>query len=111
MASVMGVRQAAQLDMAAERAGATAADIDKLSQGDMMAQILPFIRGMAVIKIIERIVDLAKSPFCPTGLTVEPDGHQSGESNFEWDPNKVEFYLDDAQKTGVIKGTASCARS
>lgn len=103
MASVMSCRQAAQLDMAAERAGATAADIDKLSQGDMMAQILPFIRGMATIQMINYNINLAEAPFCPEGWAVEE--HQKGDAHFEWDATKMALYLDQGQKSGVVRGT------
>ncbi len=105
MASIMSVRQAAQLDMAAERAGATAADMDRLGQGDMLAQILPFIRGLAIVQIIKHIFNLAVAPFCPLLWIVEPDGHQVGDPKFEWDSTKVALYLDEGQKTGIVNGT------
>jgi hypothetical protein len=98
----MSVRQAAQLDIAAERAGATAADMDRLAQGDALAQILPFIRGLAIIQMIKYNVNLADAPFCPDGWTVEE--HQKGDANFEWDPTKVALYSDEGQKTGVVRG-------
>ncbi len=100
MASIMSVRQAAQLDMALERAGATAADVDKVCQGDTLVTILKFIRGHAVI-IVKHIVDMATAPFCPTGWEVEE--HIAGDSNFDFGEAKFTLLSQSPTKGTTIR--------
>lgn len=46
----LDVGQANEIKLAARRAGATNADLKRLSEGDMFAQILPVIRGEAMVQ-------------------------------------------------------------
>ena len=50
---MLDVGQANELKLAARRAGATNADLKRLSEGDMFAQILPVIRELLFTKPIE----------------------------------------------------------
>ncbi len=51
---------------------------------------------------ITHIIDLEVKPRCPYGWMIEE--HIPGAPNYEWDPTKVALYLDEGQKTGVVKG-------
>lgn len=73
--AVMNVRQSAELDFALERNGWTADDVKKLSTGDMLAKILPFVRGQAEIVLFDQIIPMADilkidrtKPFNPEDL-------------------------------------------
>lgn len=54
MNAIMTSRQAAELDFAFERNGYTADDVKKLSSGNLLAQLLPIVRGNAEVKIVRR---------------------------------------------------------
>ncbi|MFH0874229.1 MAG: hypothetical protein V1846_05330 [Candidatus Komeilibacteria bacterium] len=96
--SVVEIRQLDKFDRAFEAVGGTPADFDKMSQADLLRQLLGVVRGKAVVAKI--VIDLAKDPFCPNSGTVEPGDHQRGDANFEWDPDMVALYLDEVQMGG-----------
>lgn len=60
-----------------------------------------FLRGDAEVVIKRHIIDLDAAPYCPDSWEVVE--HVKG-GQFEWDPAKVALYLDEAQRTGSIKG-------
>jgi hypothetical protein len=53
----LDVGQANEFKLACRRAGWKNKDIKTLCEGDSLAQILPFIRGNAVINVIEHFID------------------------------------------------------
>mgnify|MGYP001577279713 CR=1 FL=1 len=54
MNAIMTSRQAAELDFAFERNGYTADDVKKLSSGNLLARLLPVVKGNAEVKIVRR---------------------------------------------------------
>lgn len=66
---------------------------------------LAFLRDELKLVLVEvttnRHVDCDAPPFCPNGWTVVE--HKKG-GQIEFDPKKIAFHLDPAQKTGVITG-------
>lgn len=98
---MLDVGQANEIKLAARRAGATNADLKRLSEGETFAQILPVIRGLGEVTITKHIIDCDADPIVPDGWEVVE--HQEG-GQFEWDSAKVALYLSDKQKSGVIEG-------
>jgi len=96
---MLDVDQANEIKLAARRAGATNADLKKLSEGGMFARILPVLRGMA--DVASAIIDCDADPLVLEGYKVEE--HIKG-GQFEWDPAKVELYLSEEQKSEVVEG-------
>ncbi len=64
MSAIMTSRQAAELDHAFERNGYTAEDVKRLSAGDMLARVLPVVRGRAKI-VVKSILDFVTSVRVP----------------------------------------------
>lgn len=103
MELMLDVGQANEIKLAARRAGATNADLKRLTEGDTFAQILPIIRGLGEVVITKHIVDLDANPMVPDGWTVEE--HING-GKFKFDPKKIALYLDEEQQNGdLIVGT------
>ncbi len=101
-AFVMSSRQASELDFAFERNGWTPADVKKLSAGDMLAQVLPIVRGLGKVEIVRHIIDCDADPFTPEGWKVEE--HRKG-GQLEWDPTKLQLHLSPNQMGDkVIEG-------
>ena len=98
---VMSARQAAELDHALERNGFTPAMVKKLSEGDKLAQIIPFLNGQAEITVRQHIIDCDTQPFCPEEWSVEE--HTKG-AQLEWDLAKIDLYLCKEQEKGWIEG-------
>ena len=96
---MLDVGQANEIKLAARRAGATNADLKRLSQGDVFAQILPVLRGLGEVIITKHIVDLDADPFVPDGWKVVE--HTKG-GKFEFDPRKIQLYLDEEQQDGRL---------
>jgi hypothetical protein len=94
---MLDVGQANEIKLAARRAGATNADLKRLSEGDVFAQILPVLRGFGEVMIIKHIIDCDAKPFVPDGWKVEE--HIKG-GQFKWDSSQIEPYLDKSQKNG-----------
>jgi hypothetical protein len=103
----MSSRQAAELDHAFERNGFDARDVKKLSEGDILAKILPVIKGsgkMAVKSgevVIEHFIDCNADPLIFKGWEVE--NHQKSDQ-LKWDPKKILLHLDETQKNEGIRG-------
>lgn len=95
----LDVGQANEIKLAARRAGATNADLKRLSEGDTFARILPVIRGLGEVVVTKHIVDLDADPFLPSGWEVVE--HIKG-GQFEFDPSKVALYLDKEQQDGAV---------
>ena len=100
---MLDVGQANELKLAARRGGYTNADLKRLSEGDLLARLLPVVRGLAEVMIVKHIIDLDKDPLIPwSGYTVEE--HRKG-GQFEWDPKKVQLFLSKNQQNGkTIEG-------
>ncbi len=99
---MLDVGQANEIKLAARRAGATNADLKRLSEGDVFSQILPVLRGLGEVTITKHLIDLDSDPMVPKGLELEE--HRKG-GQFEFDPTKIVLRLDEGQKDGrIIKG-------
>ena len=88
---VLGAGMSHELEIAIRRnsPNTTKADIQKLCSGKTWAEILPFLRGNAEIKIVRHIIDLDASPFVPEGCKVEE--HRKG-GQFEWNSSAVKLF-------------------
>lgn len=99
---MLDVGQANEIKLAARRAGATNTDLKKLSEGDMFAKVLPVIRGMADVVVVNHVIDCDADPFVPDGWKVIE--HKKG-GHLKWDPAKISLYLPEKQRDGkVIEG-------
>lgn len=99
---MLDVGQAEKLKLAFRRTGWNNREIDRLCEGNILAEVRSFLLGDAEIKPIEHVIDLDVNPFCPHGLTVY-EHQQSG--TFRWDPTKVDLYLAHFQSKGeYIRG-------
>ncbi len=96
----MGTGQAHELALAFARNGWTPADVKRLSEGNMLEQVHPFVRGCAEINTIKHIIDLSADPHSPNGWAIEE--HRKGNASFEFDPNLITFHLSEKQKGGKI---------
>lgn len=92
---MLDVGQANELKLAARRAGATNADLKKLCEGDVFAQILPVIRGLGEVIVTKHLIDCDADPMVPNGWKVEE--HTKG-GQLEFDPAKVALYLSKQQQ-------------
>lgn len=66
MGAIMTSRQAAELDFAFERNGYTSKNVKKMSQGNILAELLPVLNGYAEVVWHRHIIDLSvpcKLPF------------------------------------------------
>ena len=95
---MLDVSQAHEFKLACRRVGVTNAEIKRLSEGDLLATLLPVIRGFGKVVIT---VDLDADPFLPKEWKVEE--HIKG-GKFEFDPKKIALHLDAKQIGGVIGG-------
>ncbi|HAS00297.1 MAG TPA: hypothetical protein DEA89_03345 [Candidatus Moranbacteria bacterium] len=94
---MLDVGQANEIKLAARRAGATNADLKRLSEGDVFAKLLPYLRGMAEVVLTKHIIDCDAEPFIPDGLKVEK---HCKDGQFEWDIDKVSLHLSKEQACG-----------
>lgn len=101
----MGTGQAHELALAFDRNGWTNADVKKLSEGNMLTDVIRLVRGEVKIEIVKHIIDLDAQPSIPKGWSIE---QHNGGGQFEWDPTKVSLYLSEEQKNGVIMGHELC---
>ncbi len=101
MSAIMTSRQAAELDHAFERNGWTATDVKKISEGDMLAKLKLVLDGLAEVTMRKHVVDGDADPFCPPNWKVESH-RKMGKIDF--DPSKLDLYLSEGQKKGVIGG-------
>lgn len=73
------------------------AQIKKLSEGELLAQVRLLVLGQAKIEVIKHVIDLDADPHLPNDWKVEE--HKKG-GQFEWDPAKVKFHLSKNQTDG-----------
>ena len=91
-----------EIAMAMRRNGWTVPDAKKLTEGDTLARLLPFLKGNAEIKTVKHVIDCDADPYLPDGWKVEE--HRKG-GQVEFDLSKVTLYLvKDQQCGGVIEG-------
>lgn len=86
----MGTGQAHELALAFGRNNWTNAEVKKLSEKDLLAQVRLVVLGQAKIEIVKHVIDLDADPHLPDGWKVEE--HKRG-GQFEWDPSKINLYL------------------
>lgn len=94
---VLPVGLAHKLETAFNRNGWTLSEVDKLCEGDTLAQFRKVLLGHAVITVPEHLIDLDADPFVPNGWKVEE--HQKG-GQFKWDATKAALFLSEPQKRG-----------
>lgn len=93
---ILDVGQANEIQLACRRAGFTNGDIKRLCEGDVLAQLLPVIRGHAEVTQVTHVIDCDAAPLIPyDGWKVEE--HKQG-GQFTWDPSKLTIYLSDNQR-------------
>lgn len=73
------------------------AQIKKLSEGELLAQVRLLVLGQAKIEVIKHVIDLDADPHLPNDWKVEE--HKKG-GQLEWDPAKVKFHLSKNQTDG-----------
>ncbi len=97
----LSVGLAHKFEIACSRNGLTLADVDRLCEGDILAQFRKVLLGHAAITPLEYIIDCDATPFVPDGWGVE-EHRKSDNSNglFGWDAGKIELYLDYDQQGG-----------
>jgi hypothetical protein len=98
---VLPVGLAHKLETAFNRNRYTLGEVDKLCEGDKLAQFRKVLLGHAVITVHEHLIDLDADPFVPNRWKVEE--HRKG-GQFKWDASKVSLYLSKKQQRGVIEG-------
>ena len=98
---MLDVGQANELKLAARRCGYNNTDLKRLSEGRMMARILPVLRSQADVRVVLRPIDLDSHPFIPReslyGRTLTVEYHQKG-GKFEWREDRVGLYILPDQK-------------
>ncbi|MDP2705242.1 MAG: hypothetical protein U1D31_02780 [Patescibacteria group bacterium] len=91
MSAIMTSRQAAELDYAFERNRWTSEDVKKLSQGNILIQVLSVIKGYAEVRILKHVIDCKNYCYTPhDGCRVQK--FRKG-GLFQWDPKKVELQV------------------
>ncbi len=68
---------------------------------EFFKSLILVILDRAKIEPIKHLVDLDAAPFCPDGWSVQE--HRKG-GQFEFDPNKIKFWLSESQKKGSHRG-------
>lgn len=94
----LDVGQANEIKLAARRAGATNADLKRLSEGNMFKQILPVLRGNANVVIVKHVIDCDVAPYVPYHRKVKK--HRTTGKQLEWDPGKIKLYFSEQQNKG-----------
>lgn len=98
MSSLYSIGQMNELGNALERSGWTPADVKKVSGGDILAHLLPFVRACGeVVATTQHIIDCDADPFTPNGWTV--DSHRK-DGQFIFDPAKIKLHLSPNQRDG-----------
>ncbi|MCX6765628.1 MAG: hypothetical protein NT136_01545 [Candidatus Moranbacteria bacterium] len=99
---MLDVDQAGELKAAFRRGDWTNAEIKKLSEGDILAQVRQVILGYAEIKLIDHVINCDADPFVPSGWNVIR--HKKGRQ-LKWDPTEISLYLSKKQRDRkVIEG-------
>lgn len=96
---MLDVDQAGELKAAFRRGNWTNAEIKKLSEGDILAQVRQIILGYAEINLIDHVIDCDADPFVPSGWKVIE--HKKG-GQLKWDPTKISLYLSKKQRDGRV---------
>lgn len=92
---MLDVSQAAELKLAFRRHGWTNADIKKLSEGKILGDVLKVLKGAAVIKTIDGIIDGNAAPYCPPDFMVEK--HRKN-GFFKFNPTMITLFVPGMQK-------------
>jgi len=100
--SVMSVPQSAELEFALRRNGWTPGDVKKFSTCDMLATLLPVLRGQAEVVVRKHIINCDAAPYLPDGWSVEE--HIKGGQLVEWDLSQIKLWLSQEQQDGTIVG-------
>jgi len=99
---MLDVDQAGELKAAFRRGNWTNAEIKRLCEGDILAQVRDIIRGRLELKAIEHVIDCDADPYLPEGWKVEE--HQKS-GLLKWDAKLVELWFAKGQQNGkVLKG-------
>lgn len=99
---MLDVDQAGELKAAFRRGNWTNAEIKRLCEGDILAQLRDVLRGRLELKVIEHVIDCDANPYLPEGWKVEE--HQKS-GPLKWDAKLVELWLAKGQQNGkVLKG-------
>ncbi|MEK7646965.1 MAG: hypothetical protein AAB378_01150 [Patescibacteria group bacterium] len=106
---MLDVGQANELKLAFRRAGYTNAEIKKLSEGDLLADLLPLIRayGKPMVAMSQHLIDCDAVPMIPKGLHIEEKDQLAGRvrGQITFDPTKITLYLSEKQQNGrIIEG-------
>jgi len=101
---MLDVGQANEFKLACRRAGYTNADIKKMCEGSVLAQVLPVVRGNGEVTVVRHLIDCDADPFTRDGWRVEE--HKKHGREFDWDEGKkINLYLSQNQQDGkVIRG-------
>ncbi len=94
---MLDVSQAHEFKLACRRSGLTNADIKRMCEGDLLAKLLPVVRGLGEVVITKHVIDLAADPLLPNSWEVEK--HIKG-GQFEINPTKIALHLDEEQQNG-----------
>ncbi len=97
----LDVGQANNLKLAFGRNGWNNAEINMLSEGNVLSEVLQVIKGMAEIKIIKHEINCDADPMIPDDWSIEEHNRQ-GLLNFSLD--KVSLYRPKKQHKGLING-------
>lgn len=80
-----------ELELAMDRVGGwNSALVKTLCMGNNLGKVRDYLRGIAEVKPVERLIDCDAKPFEPNGLTVE--SHKK-DGKLVWDPEKVKLYF------------------
>ena len=94
---MLDVDQAGELKAAFRRWNWTNADVKRFCKSDRGPDFLKVLDGYAEVTIVRHIINMDADPYCPSGLTVEKNGHMKG-GQLELDPQNFRLYLSEKQK-------------
>jgi hypothetical protein len=100
---MLDVDQVGELKAAFRRNGWNNAQVKKLSEGGLLAEILKVINGQAEIKMLDYVINCDAPPFIPNGWSVEEHGVNGQKGPWKWNPN-IGLYISKKQKKGVVAG-------
>jgi hypothetical protein len=92
---MLDVDQAGELKAAFRRANYTNAEIKKLSEGNILAQVRNVLKGVSIISPMSHVIDCDANPYIPNNWKVEE--HQKG-GMWQWDLKRVSLYFSKSQK-------------
>jgi len=103
----LSLGQAHELEIALRRAGFSNADVSRMIENEGLCRsILAVLRGQATVENVKHIIDCDATPFIPEGYSIYPEDQIQSRvtGQFEFDFEKVRFFLIDNQKTGHVAG-------